>query len=134
MTVANAERFKQVYQCMDCPPGRKKGHGREVALTGGSTVVKYVEKNLDITRCQGNGKICSPERGFAISGFLFIYNLPLLGLKTKSFVIPSWGGCRYIELLCTGVALFRANKFCQSIGPLLYRSSTVEIIIMAFST
>ena len=77
-----------------------------MAVTGGSTVVKHVEKNPDITKCQGNGKICSPERGFAISGFLFIYNLLLLWLKTKSFVIPSWGGCRYIELLCAGVALY----------------------------
>ena len=39
-----------------CPSGPKKGHGREVALSRGSIVVlvKYVEKNLDITKPRTN--------------------------------------------------------------------------------
>ena len=62
MAVAVAERFKHesVY---GLSAGTKKGHCREVAVTGGSTVVKYVEKNLYITRewqNQGNGKTCLP--------------------------------------------------------------------------
>ena len=55
------QRGLNKYQCMDCPPGRKKkGHCREVTVSGGSTVVKYVEKNLDITKGQRSGKIFSP--------------------------------------------------------------------------
>ena len=39
-----------------CPSGPKKGHGREVAVSGGSIVVlvKYVEKNLNITKPRTN--------------------------------------------------------------------------------
>ena len=33
---------------------KKKGHGREVAVSEGSIVVKYVEKNLDITKPRTN--------------------------------------------------------------------------------
>ena len=35
-----------------CPPGQKKGHGREVAAGEGSiaVLVEYEEKNLNITK------------------------------------------------------------------------------------
>ena len=84
MAVAVVERFKHesVYELS---AGTKKGHCRELAFTGGSTVVKYVEKNLDITRewqNQGNGKTCLPSRGLVISGFLFIDNT-ITGVENK---------------------------------------------------
>ena len=37
-----------------CQSGPKKGHGREVAVSEGSIVAKYVEKNLDITKPRTN--------------------------------------------------------------------------------
>ena len=54
MAVAIVERFKQE-SMYGLSAGTKKK-----AITGGSTVVKYVEKNLDITKGQRNAKICSP--------------------------------------------------------------------------
>ena len=54
MTVAIVERFKQE-SMYGLSAGTKKK-----AITGGLTVVKYVEKNLDITKGQQNAKICSP--------------------------------------------------------------------------
>ena len=63
MGVAVVERFKQVSMYGLSAGTKKKGHCREVAVTGGSTVVKKGEKNLDITRewqNQGNGKTCLP--------------------------------------------------------------------------
>ena len=76
MTVGVVAKIKQesVYGMLSV--GTKKGHGREVALSRGSIVVlvKYVEKNLNITKPrtlkyrwslgitkdQVSGKICSP--------------------------------------------------------------------------
>ena len=63
VTVADVERFKQESMyglSAGAKKRKKKGHCREVAVSGGSTVVKYLEKNLDIktTKGQGNGKIC----------------------------------------------------------------------------
>ena len=58
MAVAVAERFKQVSMYgLSAATKKKRPLCREVAVTGGSTVVKYVEKNIDITKGQGNGKI-----------------------------------------------------------------------------
>ena len=43
---------------------------------------KVLQWNLDITKCQGTGKMCLLKRGFIISNFFFYY----WGKETEDFV------------------------------------------------
>ena len=48
---------------------------------------KALQWNLDLTKCQGTGEICSLYRGFVISKTSI---LPICGKTTKMFVISRY--------------------------------------------